>query len=569
MEDLAPLPKINKIPFIVVDVLLVAAALLIRFSVETPLSPFNGFLIAACIALGSFVLCLPYLVEHRTMAKLQEYDLSQANTENARRIEAALLGIQEVGEAVVQQADRGAETAATFGELLQRLESRIGEIRKPQTTGIDPEQLKEALREQFAAVQEEFVRAVTEQTALSSDAQHQKLNSALNKLQGLPMQVTLLGDLATRYQGLAALIQDTAAQLIESTPPPPAKLHAKEAPPVDSVDGVIESEVEENVAAEVVTTASIDDYDEMDRRFEEEMAREATEKVAAEDSVEEAAYEIELEDIAAEEVVAEAEADIESAEIALEDLEEDGAHIARAEVEDEDAGESLEDLAEEALEDDGSTDEPANAEPEFLTDEDLAEDEPTAVDEALEDEEEDDFDIALSSELDDDSAEESEEAEPAEVVAEAELSDEDAGEDESGMGFEDWDDFGEIASEEAVAEADAVAPVEEPEQAELMADIPSKPKTKPTKAKGVTTLIAQVLIGIGNKPYVRGVGPGLSEDEGVPMEFLEIGKWQWVAPESDEPVIVQIYKNDEIAAEGDPVEIPAGQRRSVAPKFPH
>lgn len=107
-----------------------------------------------------------------------------------------------------------------------------------------------------------------------------------------------------------------------------------------------------------------------------------------------------------------------------------------------------------------------------------------------------------------------------------------------------------------------------PQQPELIDDIPdTRLKTaKPGKQK--TTLIAQVLIGIGNKPYLRGEGPGLSPDKGVAMDFLEIGKWQWIAPEGDAPIKCRIYKNDEIAAEGEAILIEPGQRRSVAPRFP-
>ncbi|MEM9227713.1 MAG: hypothetical protein AAGA45_07070, partial [Verrucomicrobiota bacterium] len=97
--------------------------------------------------------------------------------------------------------------------------------------------------------------------------------------------------------------------------------------------------------------------------------------------------------------------------------------------------------------------------------------------------------------------------------------------------------------------AEAIA-LEEPAneaQPELMADLPP-PSKKPKRAKkstNTTTLVAEVLIGIGNKPFVRGVGPGLSETEGVPMDFVEIGKWQWTAPANDVPVTLEIYKNDE------------------------
>ncbi len=121
---------------------------------------------------------------------------------------------------------------------------------------------------------------------------------------------------------------------------------------------------------------------------------------------------------------------------------------------------------------------------------------------------------------------------------------------------------------------DSEAPAEEgepeeeaPLQPNLMDDLPP-PRQKPRKSpKGATVLVAQVLIGIGNKPYVRGTGPGLSSTKGVPMEFLEIGKWQWTAPESDEPISCQIYKNDEVPASGDMIELEPGQRRTVSPSF--
>lgn len=95
------------------------------------------------------------------------------------------------------------------------------------------------------------------------------------------------------------------------------------------------------------------------------------------------------------------------------------------------------------------------------------------------------------------------------------------------------------------------------------------PPAAAAKGSGAkTTLVAQVLIGIGNKPYVRGIGPGLSMDKGVPMQFVEIGKWEWVSPNGHEPIKIQIYKNDEIPSSLGEIEIAAGQRRAVTPIFP-
>ncbi|WP_309387676.1 hypothetical protein [Cerasicoccus frondis] len=621
LEENVPLPKINKIPFIVFDVVLLLFAAVIVFRSEWPLSPlmFMGSLFL--VAMGGVVACLPFYIEFRTLAKLKEYDLSQANDENARRIEQALYGIQEIGESVIQSTDRNAEIAGAFETLLERMESRIKEIKAAPASvgGVDPEQLKEALSEQFESVRDEFAQAIMEQVAVNSDQQFNKLNSALSKLQGLPMQVSLLGDLANRYQSLVATIQDTAAQLVESTPVSQPK--AESPIPEDSLDGVIEESVEENVAPEAPNYGMIElrgapevdseKFDQMDARFEAEIAKEKAEREAAALAA--------AEELADTEAVEELE---EEAPEAVEDEPEDMESVAAVEVEEAEAeeteeldeAESAEDFGEldaryeDELDDDDEYEEADeahdDAEPEFLTEADLADEDeeaepeedealiaeaseaeeeapeaeaafepeelyeeseeamPEMSAEALAELEEEEFDIALSDDDEIVAEEEAPEAPEEAAVAESEAA-EVVDEEASGMGFDDWDEFGEIAS----AEDEEAAPAD-PEQGELIGDLPDSPKSKPKKQRGATTLIAQVLIGIGNKPYVRGTGPGLSEDEGVPMEFLEIGKWQWTAPSSDEPVTVRIYKNDEDPAEGDPVEIPAGQRRSVAPKFP-
>lgn len=132
------------------------------------------------------------------------------------------------------------------------------------------------------------------------------------------------------------------------------------------------------------------------------------------------------------------------------------------------------------------------------------------------------------------------------------------------MADDDWGDgWGEEDDGSEPEDEDLSASSEQPE----LLDAPSGSAKAAKAGPRNTTLIAQVLIGIGNKPYVRGEGPGLSMTQGVPMQFLEIGKWQWVAPDASEPVRVQIYKNDEVPATGDWIDIKPGQRRSVTPQF--
>lgn len=67
---------------------------------------------------------------------------------------------------------------------------------------------------------------------------------------------------------------------------------------------------------------------------------------------------------------------------------------------------------------------------------------------------------------------------------------------------------------------------------------------------GFTRLIATAYIGIGNKLFIRGEGPGLSWEKGVPLEFVSIGKWRWETPDATAPVSIKLYKNDLIECAG-------------------
>jgi hypothetical protein len=84
---------------------------------------------------------------------------------------------------------------------------------------------------------------------------------------------------------------------------------------------------------------------------------------------------------------------------------------------------------------------------------------------------------------------------------------------------------------------------------------------------GSTRLLVTAYIGIGNKVFVRGAGPGLSTEKGKPMEFVSIGKWLWQTSEATAPVTVQVYKNDEIKALGDEITIDPGHHVEVTPVF--
>ncbi|MEY4032894.1 MAG: hypothetical protein RL492_88 [Verrucomicrobiota bacterium] len=108
------------------------------------------------------------------------------------------------------------------------------------------------------------------------------------------------------------------------------------------------------------------------------------------------------------------------------------------------------------------------------------------------------------------------------------------------------------------AEAAAEQPADEEEEEDEVAveSVEAPPADAP--AGGGTALTINLMIGIGNKPYVRGTGPGLSPDKGQLMTFLGIGRWQWISPEPDAPATVEIWKNDQTPL-GEPLHLSGGE----------
>ncbi len=114
--------------------------------------------------------------------------------------------------------------------------------------------------------------------------------------------------------------------------------------------------------------------------------------------------------------------------------------------------------------------------------------------------------------------------------------------------------------DEAPAEEEVIEEIEE-EEVEA-APVVAAPEAPSGAAGSGTALIVNLMIGIGNKPFVRGTGPGLSQDKGVPMSFLGIGRWQWVSPDPEAPATVEVWKNDQ-SPMGEPLHISGGEPLEV------
>jgi hypothetical protein len=116
-------------------------------------------------------------------------------------------------------------------------------------------------------------------------------------------------------------------------------------------------------------------------------------------------------------------------------------------------------------------------------------------------------------------------------------------------------------------------PAAEPDPSALSLNITETPHVPSAEvaergrsSDGATRLIVTAYIGIGNRLFIRGEGPGLSREKGVPLQFVSIGKWRWETNDAAGPVKFKLYKNDETecAALGEQTLAPGDQQEVTA-----
>jgi hypothetical protein len=82
----------------------------------------------------------------------------------------------------------------------------------------------------------------------------------------------------------------------------------------------------------------------------------------------------------------------------------------------------------------------------------------------------------------------------------------------------------------------------------------------------VTTIDVKLDVGFGNTVYLRGQGPGLSWERGVPLMCVDSATWRW-SGEVKGPVTFKALINDTIWSAGNDVTVTPGQRIEVCPLF--
>ena len=95
----------------------------------------------------------------------------------------------------------------------------------------------------------------------------------------------------------------------------------------------------------------------------------------------------------------------------------------------------------------------------------------------------------------------------------------------------------------------------------------SAPAKKKTGEPPVTLISAQIDIGFGNLLFVRGSGPGLSWDRGLPMDCVGTGLWTVSIKNAAQPVTFKVLVNDLSWSSGDDFVVAPGQSVTITPSF--
>jgi hypothetical protein len=97
------------------------------------------------------------------------------------------------------------------------------------------------------------------------------------------------------------------------------------------------------------------------------------------------------------------------------------------------------------------------------------------------------------------------------------------------------------------------------------------PAPKPVKVvappPAATVIAAKVDVGFGNWLALRGDGPGLSWEKGIPLENIGSGEWTVSLPGIKQPVAFKLLINDLTWSSGENFTAAPGGTTAVAPTF--
>jgi hypothetical protein len=82
-----------------------------------------------------------------------------------------------------------------------------------------------------------------------------------------------------------------------------------------------------------------------------------------------------------------------------------------------------------------------------------------------------------------------------------------------------------------------------------------------------TVITAQIDVGYGNTLFIRGDGPGLTWEKGVPLGCTAVDLWTISLLVTNRPVVFKFLLNDETWSKGDDYIVKPGGSTTLTPEF--
>jgi len=91
-------------------------------------------------------------------------------------------------------------------------------------------------------------------------------------------------------------------------------------------------------------------------------------------------------------------------------------------------------------------------------------------------------------------------------------------------------------------------------------------KAVPT-TKVAAKIVANIDVGFGNTLYIRGEGPGLNWEKGIPLDCIADDQWSLTLSETARPVVFKFLINDLTWSVGDDYLVQPGSTAELTPVF--
>jgi hypothetical protein len=97
--------------------------------------------------------------------------------------------------------------------------------------------------------------------------------------------------------------------------------------------------------------------------------------------------------------------------------------------------------------------------------------------------------------------------------------------------------------------------------------VPVDPVNPPASSAAFTEVTAKVDVGFGNTLFIRGEGPGLSWNKGLPLKNAGHSEWTIALPRAARPILFKFLVNDELWSLGVDYSADPGSFAVLTPEF--